>query len=273
MIVTAGGAASPKLGGTRDGYQLLRSLGHRCTKLHPSLVQLRTDTTYTRALKGVRAEAAVTLYRGSEVLTRQQGEVQFTDYGVSGPVIFELSRTAVTAEGPLTLSLDLLEPLSQGALVELLAEKQRLLPGLTLENLLTGVLHNRLGRTIIRYSGPEADPECQRAVPPGSGRHRPELQGFSAERHRKPGAGTCTGHCRAACVPINLIRTPWRAVAAPASTPQGKCWILMETVAASTFSGPGPAAIWRDYWGTAAAKSRKSEKTSLFFHQYSNIFH
>lgn len=153
VIVTAGGAASPKLGGTRDGYQLLRSLGHRCTKLHPSLVQLRTDTTYTRALKGVRAEAAVTLYRRSEVLTRQQGEVQFTDYGVSGPVIFELSRTAVTAEGPLTLSLDLLEPLSQGALVELLAEKQRLLPGLTLENLLTGVLHNRLGRTIIRYSG------------------------------------------------------------------------------------------------------------------------
>lgn len=64
MIVTAGGAASPKLGGTRDGYQLLRSLGHRCTKLHPSLVQLRTDTTYTRALKGVRAEAAVTLVPG-----------------------------------------------------------------------------------------------------------------------------------------------------------------------------------------------------------------
>ncbi len=153
VIVTAGGAASPKLGGTRDGYQLLRSLGHRCTKLYPSLVQLRTDTTYTRALKGVRAEAAVTLKNGQAVIARQRGEVQFTDYGVSGPVIFELSRAAVTEEGPLTLSLDLVESLSQGELVELLAEKQQLLPGLTLENLLTGVLHNRLGRTVLRYSG------------------------------------------------------------------------------------------------------------------------
>ena len=153
VIVTAGGAASPKLGGTRDGYQLLRSLGHRCTKLYPSLVQLRTDTTYTRALKGVRAEAAVTLKNGQAVVTQQRGEVQFTDYGVSGPVIFELSRAAVTEEGPLTLSLDLVESLSQSELVELLAEKQQLLPGLTLENLLTGVLHNRLGRTVLRYSG------------------------------------------------------------------------------------------------------------------------
>lgn len=153
VIVTAGGAASPKLGGTRDGYQLLRSLGHRCTKLYPSLVQLRTDTTYTRALKGVRAEAAVTLKNGQAVVAQQRGEVQFTDYGVSGPVIFELSRAAVTEEGPLTLSLDLVESLSQSELVELLAEKQLLLPGLTLENLLTGVLHNRLGRTVLRYSG------------------------------------------------------------------------------------------------------------------------
>lgn len=153
VIVTAGGAASPKLGGTRDGYQLLRSLGHRCTKLYPSLVQLRTDTTYTRALKGVRAEAAVTLKNGQAVVAQQRGEVQFTDYGVSGPVIFELSRAAVTEEGPLTLSLDLVESLSQVELVELLAEKQQLLPGLTLENLLTGVLHNRLGRTVLRYSG------------------------------------------------------------------------------------------------------------------------
>ena len=153
VIVTAGGAASPKLGGTRDGYLLLRSLGHRCTKLYPSLVQLRTDTTYTRALKGVRAEAAVTLKNGQAVVARQRGEVQFTDYGVSGPVIFELSRAAVTEEGPLTLSLDLVESLSQSELVELLAEKQLLLPGLTLENLLTGVLHNRLGRTVLRYSG------------------------------------------------------------------------------------------------------------------------
>ncbi len=153
VIVTAGGAASPKLGGSKSGYQLLKGLGHRCTKLFPSLVQLRTDPTYPRSLKGVRAEASVTLLRGNGVLAQRQGEVQFTDYGVSGPVIFELSRQAATESDSLTLSLDLLPQLSEEALVDLLAEKQRRFPGLTLDNLLIGMLHNRLGRTVLRYGG------------------------------------------------------------------------------------------------------------------------
>ena len=59
----------------------------------------------------------------------------------------------MTGAAPPVLELDLVPPLSQGELVDLLAEKQRLLPGLTLENLLTGVLHNRLGRTVLRYGG------------------------------------------------------------------------------------------------------------------------
>lgn len=153
VIVTAGGAAAPKLGGGKGGYQLLTALGHRCTPLAPALVQLRTDPTYPRSLKGVRAEATVSLLRGQDILARQQGEVQFTDYGVSGPVIFELSRAAVTEPGALTLSLDLLAEQPEGELVALLAEKQTLFPGLTLENLLTGLLHNRLGRTVIQYGG------------------------------------------------------------------------------------------------------------------------
>ena len=153
LIVTAGGAAAPKLGGSMDGYQLLRELGHRRTKLYPSLVQLRTDTTYTRSLKGVRAEAAVTLLRNKEILAQQSGEVQFTDYGISGPVIFDLSRAAVTGGHGLTARLDLLPDLSERELTALLAERCRRFPGLTLENLLTGTLHNRLGRTVLRYGG------------------------------------------------------------------------------------------------------------------------
>lgn len=151
VIVTAGGAAAPKLGGSKNGYQLLEGLRHRCTKLYPALVQLRTDTTYTRALKGVRTEAAVTLYRGGTTLARRSGEVQFTDYGISGPVIFELSRQAVMESDTVTLSLDLLEEVPEAELVELLTEKQRSFPCLTLDNLLTGILHNRLGRTVLRY--------------------------------------------------------------------------------------------------------------------------
>ncbi|MEI3112242.1 MAG: aminoacetone oxidase family FAD-binding enzyme [Oscillospiraceae bacterium] len=61
VILTAGGAAAPKLGGTKSGYQLAKTLGHKCTRLHPSLVQLNTDPTWPKSLKGVRADAVVKL--------------------------------------------------------------------------------------------------------------------------------------------------------------------------------------------------------------------
>ena len=68
VIIACGGAAGAKAGGVRDGYTLLQSLGHRRTALHPALVQLTTDPTYPRALKGVRADARVTLTRGRAIL-------------------------------------------------------------------------------------------------------------------------------------------------------------------------------------------------------------
>lgn len=153
VIVCCGGLAGEKLGGTKSGYALLSSLGHRRTPLHPALVQLRTDPTYVRALKGVRAEARVVLEEAGAVIAQSAGEVQFTDYGVSGPAVFEVSRAASTAAGEVTARLDLLPGLPRGELEGLLARRVEDLPGLPLENLLTGMLHNRLGQTVLRYAG------------------------------------------------------------------------------------------------------------------------
>ena len=91
VIVCAGGAAGGKLGGTDLGYRMLTALGHSRTKLQPSLVQLRTEPTWVRSLKGVRCEVRAVL-KTDGGRTERAGELQFTDYGVSGPVIFELSR-------------------------------------------------------------------------------------------------------------------------------------------------------------------------------------
>lgn len=153
VIVCCGGLAGEKLGGTKSGYALLSSLGHRRTPLHPALVQLRTDPTYVRALKGVRAEARVVLEEAGAVIAQSAGEVQFTDYGISGPAVFEVSRAASTAAGAVTARLDLLPGLPRGELEDLLARRVEDLPGLPLENLLTGMLHNRLGQTVLRYAG------------------------------------------------------------------------------------------------------------------------
>ena len=153
VIICCGGMAGGKLGGTQSGYELLRSFGHRVTKLHPVLVQLKTDNTWVRSLKGVRADAAVSLKRGSEVLAESAGEVQFADYGVSGPAIFEISRAACSEKGELAVHLDLLRHLDFAQIQELIRLRCQTMPALTLENLLTGMVHNRLGRTVLRYAG------------------------------------------------------------------------------------------------------------------------
>ena len=153
VIVCCGGMAGGKLGGTKSGYELLQALGHTATKLHPVLVQLKTDNTWVRSLKGVRADAAVTLKRGGEILAQSAGEVQFADYGVSGPAIFEISRAACSEKGSLTVHLDLLRNVDFARVQELLSLRRDTMPALTLENLLTGVVHNRLGRTVLRYAG------------------------------------------------------------------------------------------------------------------------
>ena len=67
--------------------------------------------------------------------------------------MFELSRTAATEKGPLTLHIDLLPQLSTPEIEELLRRRLSSMPELTTENLLAGVLHNRLGRTVLRYAG------------------------------------------------------------------------------------------------------------------------
>ena len=152
LIVTCGGAAGTKQGGGLSGYQLLRSLGHHCTKLFPSLVQLKTDPELVRGLKGVRANADLKLTINDALLAVAHGEVQFTEYGVSGPAVFDLSRAAATAEGTV-LHLDLLPGYRGEDLLSALCIRISRFPALTAEDLLTGILHNRLGRMLVRACG------------------------------------------------------------------------------------------------------------------------
>ena len=153
VILACGGKAGGKLGGVNAGYAFLKHFGHSCTPLTPSLVQLKTDPTWVRSLKGVRAEAGIVLSFGDTVLQTNHGEVQFTEYGLSGPAIFEVSRAAALCERDCTVTLDLLPQLSSEELTVWLSEKAARFPALPLDNYLTGLVQNRLGRTVLRACG------------------------------------------------------------------------------------------------------------------------
>ena len=151
LIVACGGLAGTKLGGSMSGYKLLRSLGHHCTKLRPALVQLKTGWSGVIALKGVRANCRAEIFCGDIPIAQSVGELQFTEYGLSGPVIFEISRDVCQGDGVWKCRLDFLPEVSLEELAEeLLRRKSTRLP---VSELLTGILHNRLGRVLTQAAG------------------------------------------------------------------------------------------------------------------------
>jgi len=153
VILCAGGAAGSKVGGVMDGYQLGKHLGHHRTALYPSLVQLKTDPTYPRALKGVKAEAKVTIRHGREVLAENRGEILFTEYGVSGPAIFELSRAAATGGDGLTVELDFLPDWDSDTTANWLQQRRDGAADREAGTLLSGTLHSRLGQMVCKAAG------------------------------------------------------------------------------------------------------------------------
>ena len=148
VIIACGGLAGTKLGGTMSGYKLLRSFGHKCTKLRPTLVQIKTNWSGVSALKGVRANCHAAIYCDDRLHMESTGEIQFTDFGLSGPVMFEISRDACASAGLWECRLDFLPDISMESLQEELIRRKD--TALTTDDLLTGILHNRLGRVLTQ---------------------------------------------------------------------------------------------------------------------------
>lgn len=151
LIIACGGLAGTKLGGTMSGYKLLNKFGHKSTRLRPALVQMKSGWPGVTALKGVRANCYITILRNGQPYAESTGELQFTEYGISGPVVFEVSRDVCYGPGIWTARMDFIPQLSETELLQEL--KRRRNADLPMEELLTGILHNRLGRVLTKDAG------------------------------------------------------------------------------------------------------------------------
>ncbi len=151
LIVACGGLAGSKLGGTMAGYKLLGKLGHKATRLRPALVQIKCSWNGVASLKGVRANCHARILHEGALFAESTGELQFTEYGLSGPVIFEISREVCQGAGEWVCRLDFL-PHCTEEIVHKELERRRS-TDLPMEELLTGVLHNRLGRVLTKVAG------------------------------------------------------------------------------------------------------------------------
>ena len=151
LIIACGGLAGTKLGGSMSGYKLLRSLGHRCTRLRPNLVQVKTAWGGVASLKGVRANCRAEILHEGALVRAGAGELQFTECGLSGPVMFELSRDVCQERGSWVCRLDFLPDMPEQTLLAALTRRTG--TALPASELFTGILHNRLGRVLTQAAG------------------------------------------------------------------------------------------------------------------------
>lgn len=91
LILATGGKSQAPLGSDGSGYALAKQLGHSTTALYPALVQLKSTGKLCRQLKGTRVKCNVKIETNGEIKGEDFGELLFTDYGISGIVVMNLS--------------------------------------------------------------------------------------------------------------------------------------------------------------------------------------
>lgn len=151
VICAMGGNAGPQFGTDGFGTRFAAQCGGKLEPLYPCLTALQTARP-NKALAGIRVKARAALLDLDRhtLLAEETGEVQFTDYGLSGICIMQLSGLLAPRRGPKrpAVELDLFPALDEAALTALFAARVPLLPGRTPADFWTGLLNPKLGRAL-----------------------------------------------------------------------------------------------------------------------------
>lgn len=141
---------------TGGGPSVLAGFGHEQTPYAPALVPLLTEQAPIRGLSGVRVRCAASLIDAvsGQALATEQGELLFRDYGVSGIMIFDLSRAY--AEGS-TLAVDFFPDIAPVEMGRLFAERRDTLGWRTAGTFFDGMLHTRVAQAVLRAAGASSD--------------------------------------------------------------------------------------------------------------------
>lgn len=149
VILSAGGAAAPKQGTDGSGLSLAQALGHEIAPIYPCLTAFRSGSPLCKGLKGVRGHGRLKLEINGKILAVEDGEIQFTDYGISGIPAFQLSCRLKPDCGKAVLTADLLPGYSEDAVREML-DIYRYYPNDPIIDALPGVTHPKLMQAALK---------------------------------------------------------------------------------------------------------------------------
>ncbi len=160
LILAAGSCAAPETGSDGSGYRFARAMGHTVIEPLPALVQLRSPDPAFPKLKGLRMEARVSLFSKERLLAEDRGEVQFTEYGLSGIPIFQVSRYGVKElhKGrEVRVILNLLPFLKEEETEAFWEERIRIGSGKSAGQLLVGLFPKKMADCLLKRAGISAD--------------------------------------------------------------------------------------------------------------------
>lgn len=151
VICAFGGSAGPQFGTDGAGVLMLRKLGCKATALYPCLVPLKCKKTQIVGLSGIRVKCDAALYDGEKLIHAESGEVQFTDYGLSGIAVMQLSghlgQQRKLRKGHIRL--DLFPKFETWEYLAMYLKKRAGdLPGASVEQYMTGLLNKRVAAAV-----------------------------------------------------------------------------------------------------------------------------
>ena len=154
VILATGGQSYHELGSNGSGYEIAKELGHSITKLSPSIVQLKTEKYQVKGLQGIKLDTAVTAYGDNEKICNNKGELLFTDYGISGNVIFNISFVMPLYKN-VEFEIDFMKKFDYNELYDILKKRKKILGHLTMEQYFNGMINKKLGQFLAKMSGIE----------------------------------------------------------------------------------------------------------------------
>lgn len=160
VILALGGKAGPQFGSDGAAFPLLKALGCKLEPCFPCLVPLSCPKSQLSGLAGLRLKGAVTLFDGGKALERQLGEIQFTDQGLSGIAVMQLSGLLPRCRQP-QLSLDLFPERSFPEVEELLRRRAKLFSQTALLDSFVGLLPKRAAAALLKALGLDPALPCR----------------------------------------------------------------------------------------------------------------
>lgn len=147
LILSTGGKAASVLGSDGSGYAFAKEFGHSIIPVVPALVQLRSEDETFHRLAGIRADATVSLYVDNQLKVSDTGELQLTDYGISGIPVFQVSRYAAMGlykNQSVKAVLDFLPTYNDKEFLEILLNKREKWLDNSIEEFLSGIFNKKL---------------------------------------------------------------------------------------------------------------------------------